>query len=52
MILVCLGLMFGFIWHSNPKFDPRPVFEAIQEHFIPLRLSGTEWGEHITRDPP
>ena len=41
----CIEQLLCFF--RNPKFDPRPVFEAIQEHFIPLRLSGTEWGVSI-----
>jgi hypothetical protein len=41
----CLEQLLCFF--KNPKFDPRPVFDAIQKHFIPLRLSGTEWGVTI-----
>ena len=41
----CLEQLLCFF--KNPKFDPRPVFDCIQKHFIPLRLAGTEWGVSI-----
>ncbi len=39
-----LELLLSFL--KNPKFDIRPVFEVIQELFIPLKAE-VEWGYHI-----
>lgn len=39
-----LELLLAFL--KNPKFDIRPVFDVIQELFIPLKAK-TEWGYHI-----
>lgn len=34
-------LLLGFL--KNPKFDVRPIYKVIQEHFVPLRQE-IEWG--------
>jgi len=34
-------LLLGFL--KNPKFDVRPIYKVIQEHFVPLRKD-MEWG--------
>lgn len=39
-----LELLLSFL--KNPKFDIRPLIEAIQEIFIPLKAE-IEWGYHI-----
>ena len=39
-----LELLLSFL--KNPKFDIRPLFEIIQELFIPLKAE-VEWGYHI-----
>jgi len=39
-----LELLISFL--KNPKFDPRPVYEAVQKQMIPLREK-IEWGFHI-----
>lgn len=39
-----LELLLSFL--KNPKFDIRPIFEVIQELFIPLKAE-VEWGYHI-----
>ncbi len=39
-----LELLLSFL--KNPKFDIRPIFEVIQEIFIPLKAK-VEWGYHI-----
>ncbi len=39
-----LELLLSFL--KNPKFDIRPIFEVIQELFIPLKTE-VEWGYHI-----
>ncbi len=39
-----LELLLSFL--RNPKFDIRPIFEIIQEIFIPLKAE-VEWGYHI-----
>jgi 4-hydroxy 2-oxovalerate aldolase len=39
-----LELLLSFL--KNPKFDIRPIFQVIQEMFIPLK-SEVEWGYHI-----
>jgi 4-hydroxy 2-oxovalerate aldolase len=39
-----LELLLSFL--KNPKFDIRPIFEVIQEIFIPLKAE-VEWGYHI-----
>jgi 4-hydroxy 2-oxovalerate aldolase len=39
-----LELLLAFL--KNPKFDIRPIIEAIQEVFIPLKAK-MEWGYHI-----
>jgi len=39
-----LELLLSFL--KNPKFDIRPLFEVIQELFIPLKAE-VEWGYHI-----
>jgi 4-hydroxy 2-oxovalerate aldolase len=36
-----LELLLSFL--KNPKFDVRPVYKTIQEHFVPLRQQ-IEWG--------
>ena len=36
-----LELLLNFL--KNPKFDVRPVYKVIQEHFVPLREQ-IEWG--------
>ncbi|MBI5186329.1 MAG: aldolase catalytic domain-containing protein [Nitrospinae bacterium] len=36
-----LELLLNFL--KNPKFDVRPVYKVIQEHFVPLRHE-MEWG--------
>ncbi len=36
-----LELLLGFL--KNPKFDVRPIYRVIQEHFVPLRRE-IEWG--------
>lgn len=36
-----LELLLNFL--KNPKFDVRPVYKVIQEHFVPLRAE-IEWG--------
>ncbi len=36
-----LELLLSFL--KNPKFDVRPVYKTIQEHFVPLRKE-IEWG--------
>ncbi len=36
-----LELLLNFL--KNPKFDVRPVYDAIQNHFVPLREE-IEWG--------
>lgn len=36
-----LELLLNFL--KNPKFDVRPLYKAIQEHFVPLRKE-IEWG--------
>lgn len=36
-----LELLLGFL--QNPKFDVRPIYKVIQEHFVPLR-NVMEWG--------
>ncbi len=36
-----LELLLHFL--RNPKFDVRPIYKAIQEHFVPLR-NEIEWG--------
>ena len=36
-----LELLLNFL--KNPKFDVRPVYKVIQEHFVPLREE-IEWG--------
>ncbi len=36
-----LELLLNFL--KNPKFDVRPVYKTIQEHFVPLREE-IEWG--------
>ncbi len=36
-----LELLLNFL--KNPKFDVRPVYKVIQEHFVPLRKE-IEWG--------
>ena len=36
-----IELLLNFL--KNPKFDVRPIYKAIQEHFIPLREE-IEWG--------
>ncbi len=36
-----LELLLNFL--KNPKFDVRPVYDAIQNHFVPLRRE-IEWG--------
>jgi 4-hydroxy 2-oxovalerate aldolase len=36
-----LELLLNFL--KNPKFDVRPVYKVIQEHFVPLRQE-IEWG--------
>jgi len=36
-----LELLLNFL--KNPKFDVRPVYKVIQEHFVPLR-DEIEWG--------
>jgi len=36
-----LELLLNFL--KNPKFDVKPVYKAIQEHFVPLREE-IEWG--------
>ncbi|KAJ1469012.1 hypothetical protein T484DRAFT_1853324 [Baffinella frigidus] len=41
----CLEQLLCFF--KNPKFDVRPVLEAIEKHLIPLRTSGVEWGVSI-----
>lgn len=38
----CAELLLGFL--KNPKYNIRPVLKCIQEHFIPLRKHGMEWG--------
>jgi len=37
----CLELLLGFL--KNPKFDVRPVYQVIQQEFLPLRKE-IEWG--------
>ncbi len=39
-----LELLLGFL--KNPKFDIRPVLDAIGEHILPLR-DEMEWGYHV-----
>lgn len=39
-----LELLLSFL--KNPKFDIRPIFEIIQQIFIPLKAE-VEWGYHI-----
>jgi 4-hydroxy 2-oxovalerate aldolase len=39
-----LELLMSFL--KNPKFDIRPIFEVIQDIFIPLKTE-VEWGYHI-----
>jgi 4-hydroxy 2-oxovalerate aldolase len=39
-----LELLLSFL--KNPKFDIRPIIQAIQELFIPLKAK-EEWGYHI-----
>jgi 4-hydroxy 2-oxovalerate aldolase len=39
-----LELLLSFL--KNPKFDIRPIFEIIQDVFIPLKAE-VEWGYHI-----
>ena len=36
-----LELLLNFL--KNPKFDVRPIYKVIQEHFVPLRQE-IEWG--------
>ncbi len=36
-----LELLLNFL--KNPKFDVRPIYDAIQNHFVPLRRE-IEWG--------
>ncbi len=36
-----LELLLNFL--KNPKYDVRPIYKAIQEHFVPLREQ-IEWG--------
>ena len=36
-----LELLLNFL--KNPKFDVRPIYRVIQEHFVPLRAE-IEWG--------
>jgi 4-hydroxy 2-oxovalerate aldolase len=36
-----LELLLNFL--KNPKFDVRPIYKVIQEHFVPLREE-IEWG--------
>ena len=36
-----LELLLNFL--KNPKFDVRPIYQVIQEHFVPLRRE-IEWG--------
>mmetsp|Transcript_19197 Transcript_19197/g.52994 ORF Transcript_19197/g.52994 Transcript_19197/m.52994 type:complete len:735 (-) Transcript_19197:41-2245(-) len=40
----CLEQILCFL--HNPKYDPRPIFEVIEKHFIALRKT-TEWGVSI-----
>ena len=39
-----LELLLAFL--KNPKFDIKPIFEVIQDIFIPLKAE-VEWGYHI-----
>jgi len=39
-----LEMLVSFL--KNPKFDPRPIYEAVQRHLIPLRKK-IDWGYHI-----
>ena len=39
-----LELLISFL--KNPKFDPRPIYNAVQEQMIPLREK-IEWGFHV-----
>jgi len=39
-----LELLISFL--KNPKFDPRPIYDAVQKQMIPLREK-IEWGFHV-----
>jgi len=39
-----LELLISFL--KNPKFDPRPIYNAVQKQMIPLREK-IEWGFHV-----
>jgi 4-hydroxy 2-oxovalerate aldolase len=42
----CIEQLLCFL--HNPKYDPRPVFAAIEKHFNPMRLAvDPEWGVSI-----
>jgi len=39
-----LELLMSFL--KNPKFDPRPLYDVVHKHLLPLRRK-IEWGYHV-----